>query len=341
MALSRIQELVNGFIGVATETVAHNETAVPFGPKREMLLYTSEDTSAIKKIYTSGNALTFFAKDGELQREAINFKTALACFANAEFGRREDSRHSAWHHDEHDYESKHMHLTKTNYKVITPEEVRCLLQQIRKIENAKGLCIDDKMNCLVSREDRKQIIETYREVYSSWDEHQVKVQEIIESSLVYYCVKGAKSFAHAFLLTLLNGYIKPLLINQGLNPRRAELATQIAESLSTFALTSSLTTMAFSMLIHDVVKPILVNAGVSEDITIAMLTHVKTTLMFVDNPLSLIELGMNTKVTVLGQKAAYQVICQLPKLREEPEVVVFNEEEAAAVRELSTTLRRR
>lgn len=133
------------------------------------------------------------------------------------------------------------------------------------------------------------------------------------------CIFGAKTFAHVFLTTFLDKYIRPYLIDEYNNPHKVSWIIEIIKTSITFALVFSLFSTTLDIIIRNGLRTALKKYGMDDDSVETIANRVCGAVAFTQDPLSLVELGINDSAGNAAQYAAYHLIHKLPKLKFEPE----------------------
>ena len=155
MALSRLSELAKSFISSQLDP---NEFTTQ-DPKEPYIL--TSDKSALTRFYVKNNVMTLFAKNDFLINEGI----VPNCIADYRLGHRSHQGHHDWHASKQDFEESHTHLGKgNNYdEIITPEELTCLLNEMRSFDRKTSKCPSEE--CFVTNKDAALISKEYEKFY--------------------------------------------------------------------------------------------------------------------------------------------------------------------------------
>ncbi|VVC76382.1 hypothetical protein AQUSIP_16940 [Aquicella siphonis] len=291
---------------------------------RELDYETSVNSKGIKKAYMRNNALTLFTHESNAGE--MVFSGALRpdlCFkGNFRFGHREDTDHDSFHKSKADFEQEHTHIIKgkTSPEHMNENDVRCILKHIKQFEAQIGLCNGERTDCLLSQDDADAINKAH-EKYLRQQRRAPRLAAAAEkmySELESHCIKGAQSFSLAFLHTLLDKYIRPLMITQGY--KNATWCVEAAKSSITLLLSSSITHTAMDAIIRNTLSPVLEHLGLNPRYIEKITTEIGAIAAFLNNPLSAIEWSITGSAAALGQASAYQIIRALPKLKAEPAI---------------------
>lgn len=154
---------------------------------------------------------------------------------------------------------------------------------------------------------------------SQYTPHQLEVMadtlcDEMEGKFIF----GAKTFAHVFLTTFLDRYIRPYLIDKYNNPHKVSWIIEIIKTSITFALVLSLFGTTLDIIIRNGLRVALKKYGMDDDSVETIVNRVCGAVAFTQDPLSLVALGINDTAGDAAQKAVYHLIHQLPKLKYEP-----------------------
>lgn len=309
--------------------------------------YQTTQSRGIKKAYMRNRALTMFADESNFGD--LVFQGALRpdlCFGdNYRFAHREDSDHDSFHKSRADFEQEHTHIIKgkTSPQTMGEKDLKCIFEHIKKFEKEIGVCKDEQTDCLLSKEDADAIVSQHAK-YLKQQRRVPRLTEAAEklySELETHCITGAKTFAQAFIHTLMDKYIRPLMITKGY--KNATWAVEAAKSSITLLLSSSITHTVLDSVIRNLLSSVLTKLGLNTNYIEKIVTEIGAIATFLNNPLSMIEWGVTGSAAAAGQAAAYQIIRNLPKLKVDPPVNVKGKHEAVIVSRAAASegLRRR
>lgn len=325
MALPRLRSIVRSYVldSLREQDEYKPERYIP----NENLLTAPTTSDGVRKAYIRNNALTIFS--GKNEYEDLFFGSIDNidhCFTNGfRFVRQYDSDHDAAHQSAADFTEQHTHILRNEFAphpLLTPGNLKCILEDIKEFEKMNGFCQDNKTACILSYADQKKIEESFAEYIRvkklkmpNIEKAADAICEELESRLRF----GAKTFAHIFLTTLLDKYIKPYLIDKYNDPQKALWIVEIIKTGITFSLVTSLSSAALSFVISNGLRTALTARQFDPEYIDIIVNRVSAVLAFTENPLSLVDIGINDTAAEIGQKTAYAVIRSLPKLRVEPE----------------------
>ena len=292
----------------------------------------TEEGSALTRFTAKNDVCTFYSVNGQgisLLSNAFDFFKCLP-FPRIRFGNRSEKRHADWHNNENEFSIEHMHLLKRHMEffeekidLVTPEELSCFFQHLKKFEAEYTLCQKGPTSCLVTDQDSSTILERYTTYYKEKIALNKQLDEKLQlatrkfyADLQIKCFNAGKSFAHAFASTLLDKYFQPYLLNKGMSYSK-EITEGLRSALTLLMTQSLFSTMTESMVRHGL-KPILMKLGLNLYVVERMLSAFGAAVAFAQNPLSLVDLGLNGAAATAGENLAYSIIRALPKLKIEP-----------------------
>lgn len=351
MALPRLRSIVRSYV---LDSLREQDE---FNPERnrpnESLLDAPSTSKGVRKVYIHHNALTIFSGKKEYEDHFFGSISNIDhCFTKGfRFVHRDDNDHDAAHQSAADFNEQHTHILRNQFgphPLLTPDNLKCILEDIKVYERENGFCKDGKTTCILSDADQKKIEENFAEYIrvkkSKMPNIEIAADAICEE-LESRCRFGAKTFAHIFLTTLLDKYIKPYLIDKYNDPKKVLWMIEIIKTGITFSLVKSLSNAALSFVISNGLRAALTARQFDPEYIDIIVNRVSAVLAFTENPLSLVDIGINDTAAEAGQNAAYAVIRSLPKLRVEPEaaavVVAPAEQNQLAILRTTPGLRRR
>lgn len=313
-------------------------------PVTDVDITFSKDSKGVSRMHTQENVLTIFVPEtytGNGVLRSLDIKNCIQ--GTSKWGYPNEAKHNSWHKNIRDVDIDHGHAIKGQQELIDLDEIKCLVESIRKVERMNAYCLDGKSKCFITQDDEKRLYEEYSRYLSEKNANDptpdgLKLYRKYEKQLT----TSAQVFTHAFITTLLDKYLKPYLINQGISPRQAGWMIESAKKLIVFSealLTASLQNAALSVIYHLLVKNALdysLNkvselAGlqtneIASSIIENMSNGLGTFAAFMKDPTSITQWGVQSTAFGLGQRAAYMTIRQLPKLKTEPtnHVALFN-----------------
>lgn len=293
----------------------------------EILLETPKRSVGVLKAYTHNKALTLFLGKpaaAELTLRALGTSNWECLNGNLRYVDHNDTDHENYHISTTDYDEDHTHFLKNKkppHPMLSLKDVQCILDGVKAYQHGNKMCLDGENRCLLSEHDQQKIRDGY-EKYLKQKKAAPELQAAVEklsNELENRCITGAKTFTQAFLTTFLEKYIKPYLISKFHCPNTTRWGIEMIKSGITFGLNKSLLNTALDAIIRNGLQSGLQKAGVNPDVVNQIATEIGSIIAFTQNPLSLIELGINGSAAAAGQTAAYQLIRLLPKLKyEEP-----------------------
>lgn len=340
MALSRISDLLKPYVLNYLD---------PTGDIRKQPqnidVKCSKKSLGINNVYTKNKALNMFTNNNDFS--ALFFSTGEQlvrhCFDDDyRFVHRDDLDHDLYHKTPNDFEIEHTHILKgeTIHDDMSLDDVKCLLTHLRSIEKSYGLCLDGEKNCILANPDKKKITEEYQK-YTRQKNRVSRLDTAVErisADLSGKMASGAKCFSNAFISTLIDKYFVPLLINQGIQRKTASWSMQSVKSAIALSLSANLGAVAISIIIQNALGAGLTKLGINPDTITRVTSEIGTIIEFTNNPLSLIDLGINGIASTAGQTAAYQVIRALPKLKYEPKATEEHVEHVVSTHTSTSTL---
>lgn len=327
MALPRLRQLVRAYV---MDSLREQEEYQPerYIPNEMLLAEPSGTNQSVKKVYVHNKALTIFIEENEIADAAYDvIVNTDHCYENGfRFVYQDEADHASAHQSPADYQQGHTHILKNQkapHQLLSPKNLKCVLNDLKEFEKYHGLCKDGKTECAITDIDIQKIETNFAEYIRV---SKLKKPDInaaadaicaeLESRLKF----GAKTFTHIFLMTFLDKYIKPYLIDKFNDPQKANMAVDIIRTGITFALVESLFRAALSVTISTGLKVALTAYGMDREQVNIIVNRIASVLAFTENPLSLVDIGITDTAAEIGQKAAYAAIHSLPKLRIEPEI---------------------
>ncbi len=314
---------------------------------------TTSFSAGLKRLYFKNNALSMFMDPSYYGEVVSRGLRTEECIAEFKYGHRDDPDHRSWHKSENDFEISHSHIISANNEKMQPAELQCILDNIIRFDKGQKYYHKlynisyapsstettrlDPEKVALTVEDRNYILEKYTEFYNykgtSEQEEKLAAEvtqqlDILNESITIRrsdinksLDEIGKSVFQAFFSTLLNHYLKPYFISKSsFKPANITWACDIVNSACKLALTQSPMQTGFSYVLEKAIKSALLKLGIDLTTTEALVTNLGTITAITENPSQLIQLGLNSCAASVGQNAAYAIIRQLPKLKEEPAV---------------------
>jgi hypothetical protein len=289
----------------------------------EELLNAPSNSSGVKKAYTHNKAFTMFVEETPFGQNIYNTFRSKCLDYDFRVVRNVDPDHESYHQSNAEFEEDHVHLLKGRknpHSMLSLQNVQCILNDIKQYEKAMGYCKDGQTDCLLSDSDQKKILDAYAKYLRQKKiVDQLAAFDKLYTELEGRCITVAKTFTQAFLTTLLEKYIKPYLISKCHDQKKTKWGIEMVKGAITFGLNNSLFNTALDVIIRNGLKAGLQKIGMDPHMVDKIATEIGTIVAFTQNPLSLIELGINGSAAAAGQTAAYQLVRALPKLKVEPE----------------------
>lgn len=295
------------------------------------LILFNDSSSSVNKMYMRNSALSIFGL------ETVSFfpmNINLTCFPHR-FIHRYDHDHNNSHLNPEDFEENHYHLVKLRsnddnslvHQKMSLDDLQCVFKHLRSQLKKAGLC-PKKTNCTLSSEN----IDTAKSAYldrMSLLEDKKKNHELIEricADLEVKFIQASKSFAKGFYSTFFDNYLQPYLINVTHRPLLVKALLESTQAAFMLAFTSSILNVTLDFAIRNAFKLALEKFGLDAKLISKITTQASIAMTIANNPLSLIEAGINGCSAGVGQALAFQMIHHLPKLKEEdialhPEIV--------------------
>jgi len=284
----------------------------------EIDVNTTNDSQGIREVYTKNNVVTFFLREAKYE---ITLRPELCFKKDFRYLKHNDTYHDSYHQRIEDFLIPHLHVLKGRIetKEMTREDMNCLINTIKDFEKHFQICQDGKTDCVLSDKDAEVIKDSYNQHLGKRASKNNAAAKKIYAELEKNCIVGAQSFTQAFVTTMLDKYLQPLLINQGLYHSHARGSIEFLKSSITMGLGASYLQTALDAIIRNGIGSLLSKLGVNAQVTENLLSEIGTVVAFTKNPFSLLELSVNGSAAALGQSTAYLVIHALPKLKyEEP-----------------------
>lgn len=339
MAMSRLEDFIKPYI----VDYLNSQGNIKNTPD-EINIQLSKKSLGVSNVYTKNKALSLFANNNDYGKQFWQSFETMNCFnGDVRYVHRDDEDHDKYHRSSRDYEIDHTHILKGQrvHQEMSGDDVDCIIKHIKKHDLSISNCKDGQTNCIITDRDANRIVEGYKNYLSRGTrskELDAAVNRIYSEFEARY-IAGTKSFAQSFATTLLDRYMTPFLINQGVQRQTASWSMEIAKSTLTLALSSSLSHTAYDAIIRNVLQPIFNKLGINSHYIEKIFNTVGTVAAFTNNPLSLIELGVNGSAAAAGQVAAYTLIHALPKLKSEP--IVSSDNKPTEAKRVNGTLHRR
>lgn len=220
---------------------------------------------------------------------------------------------------------------RTNFKLTTPTELACLLNEIRKKQQAGGFCKDGKENCFLNDADARKMMKDYRQFYNeisitdSTLSFETVQNEIVRKQRRELVINAGNAMTHAFIETLSQYYLRPFLITNKYEFIPDELIISLSYHLNiicTFFLTTSLSTALIEFVTNYIgrmlIDHVLANNEVSRYAANALVSYFNSLYLFLKSPFFSMEGGAITLSTYAGRMAAFKLIQHLPKIKQEP-----------------------
>lgn len=336
MSLSRIQEFALPYIYNYLD---------PTGELRQNPVEMDiqcNSVSVTENIFIKEKALNIIMKDGKPEGDmALGSINPRICFgSNFRFVYQDDEDHMLYHKSLDEVEKIHAHLLKgaeKPYQEISTDDLQCILKQIKKVQHLSFVCPPQNPECILTNEDSVKIIQAHDKYLRQQKgiPHLDAAVNLLYSKFEEKCISGGKSFFKAFLDTFLDKYIQPYLINLGLNHTKARWSIEALKSTVSLPFAASLQQAALDLVLRNALDYILTKFNVGVDTRQAVGTESGTILAVMNNPYSLMELGVNGFAAASGQVAAWKLIRALPKLKVDPQETIKDSENPEPVSDIS------
>lgn len=308
------------------------------------VLDTSKNSQKVRKVFSNLNVFTLFTSEVE---NTLHRGKVLKCIQGVQPGPQHHPAHELWHHSDAD-KSTHVHLVKPGFQPITPEELACLFDNLKKADMKEGHCKNGKTRCYIADQDAEKILRDYKNYFNSSKDAQIEWKKhLAEADIKFYdriwneCSYFLATFAHAFGSTFIQVYLKPYLHNQGYRPDTIKLICGGASTLLTYILTTNPWQIPAASALRTIINGFFSTLGLDKTIAEWLSVQLSTTLSLARDPFSVFSLLDSTIASTLGVSFAYGCIHQLPKLRIEPADHAENIEPQAIQAVPAAGLRRR
>lgn len=309
--------------------------------QNEFYFKTSNFSHVYSTFFTSNNVLSTSIKDipeaanNRICNELLAAMDPYSCADYVQIGAQDDPDHPSFHFNK-TLEDCHAHFYKGRgtFEDFTPDEIICMLKNLKDFEAGYGLCKDGKSHCFLSDADRDKMIAEYEKHYRSKSDADHQAPRKTGTTLLSYemtyvrWIKGAiipalQTTGLLFVTTMIDHYIKPMLITKGYSPKHAYETAEAAKIAVRAMMTLSFKGLGIEFLIRHGLLFAMKQMGVSnaqQDKINSTLYKVGIIAQLSANPFSFTSLYINsTYAAGAGIGAAYALIRLLPKLRLEPE----------------------
>lgn len=308
---------------------------------------TTSYSAGIKRVYLKNKALSIFMKNDHMGNVAMGGLRADECITDLKYGHRQDTNHATWHKSKKDFEINHSHILKTNGEIVTPTEFKCILDgfvhfgmgynyQIKSYNMTSTYTQDqciliDPSSKILDPMDYERLLKKYEDFYygtqltaeqkaNLLEEIQTKMNEL-SASVSVRMDEGLKALALAFFNTVLHKYVKPFLIDKANgNNNTVAWGCEVLSSAFTLALSHSPLKVGFGFMLRNTIKPALLKVGIDVSTAESLLNQLSIVAAITEDPTQLAQLGINISFAETGKNLAYNLIKQLPKLRQEPAI---------------------
>jgi hypothetical protein len=316
---------------------------------------TTSEHSAIEKIDFRVNALSFFFRRGF--EDDIGGFPHHGCVPDIIPGIRSNDHHHFWHAGTSDFDLTHFHLVRTYFDLFRPEDLTCLLSNVKNLEKTMQKCLDGKTDCYLTEDDLEKAQKAYQVFYDANIEGrkklisdlkdqvrqtQIEAQASVQARLHDIYRQTALIFIHGFLKTILKDYLRLYLIGENFDPKKIDRLMTAMDATITLALSFSVLSVGFELITIKIVRPALIRQNILPPLTIDLICQALTVVSYIKNPLSLAQLGLGNMFALEGQLTAWLIMEFLPKIKkvkqEEAELAEIKEE---VINKHPTTRRRK
>jgi len=327
--------------------LASTTESQPFSRFSTFDALTTTLSSGVKRLYLKNNALSIFMNEGFLGDKSMDGVRAHECVNDFRFGYRHDANHSQWHRSKKDFELMHTHIIKNNAEIVSPDELKCMLDNIMRFD--KGFksqmksynqtisytydeCVlVDSSKQMLTKEDHEYLLQKYSDFYygkkQTPEQQETIATEIdaklneVNNTVSLRIEESAKAVALSFFNTLLHNYLKPYLINKpNSDYKKITWACEILNTAFNLALSHSPLQAGYAFILRNTIKLASLKIGIDTSTAESLANQLSTLVAITQDPLQLVQLGMNASFANLGQSIAYGLIRNLPKLRSEPAI---------------------
>lgn len=294
-------------------------------------VHTSPDSKGVERLYWKNDMMTLFFSSNSNGKLTQSAWLSRQCNPNIMTPGRRFLGHSGWHKDETDFDRSHVHVFNDKSDMLPPEDLQCLLQNIKFFEKAGGLCLDGKEDCLLSDKDAIRIQDEYNQYYSRQKAERGTLPSLeIDKDLI---LDMGIAMLSSFIKTLTDKYLKPLLLDKASEwgiPRHSVVPVlEMLNGLVIIMYTGSLKQALLNATVVNMLRLFLIQSGIEQSLAESVSAAIGNYFTTVRSYLSLLNIG-RSQFIMLGMVAAYAVIRRLPKLKYE-DSPVKNEDDIAEV----------
>jgi hypothetical protein len=264
----------------------------------------TSESEGFSRFYYVNNVLTIYYNKTLASLITASFATS-SCVPNLISTGRNNFFHDLFHKNKMEKEEYHFHLMLENYNIIHPNEIECIFKNVKSFEKENELC-------LISDKD----LEILNKAYSNYYQNN-KEKDYTDETLLY---DTFTPLVQSFYKILIDHYLKPFLINKGLKLNHATLITDVINWFMLFLFTSSAHKMFMNAALVKSLPLLLEKMGLNKTTAEQFVSGVSSFLTCYTHPLSVLN-PMRIQSVMVGQKAAFQLIKALPKLKAEDNIM--------------------
>lgn len=281
------------------------------------------------------NALQALFNHGLFQCDSTGRKTS----APFQFGHHHNPWHSAWHRNRATFEDTHHHIFKPDFVSLTPNDLRCILQQLHQYQKENQLCETDDNACVLPEDDIAKLLGRYQK-------HHQEILKITSNSLYAQLeqayLQSVQAFLNAFAVTFVQHMVKPLLLDRGMDHKKVQAIGDVLTASINFVSNGSIVQSLAAVAAARVSETLFIRAGLTSTSARTIVGIINSVLAVISTPLNIADwlasslgalagIGLAYGNASMGKELAHHVIqTHFPKHRPEPSAVPVNPDEDLA-----------